>query len=136
MGRWVAYSDDMTSIGTEPRGRIHYLDAEKNAFPCGSTTAIREWDDDTAQSAIDRGVATLCQACHYAREAGGMMGTKPSVASDDHFSTGTDALSTSPGPGDVAAISEHPIGSDDEQLDEFPVPVEEEPSRRNRLGGR
>ncbi len=69
MGRWVAYSDDMTSIGTEPRGRIHYLDAEKNVFPCGTTTAFREWDDETVEAVVRRGDATVCQACHYTREA-------------------------------------------------------------------
>ncbi len=69
MSRWVAYSDDMSSLGTEPRGRIHFLDAEKNEFPCGTTTAFREWSDETAASAVDRGVATMCRACHYTREA-------------------------------------------------------------------
>ena len=68
MSRWVAYSDDATSSGTEPRGRIHYLDAENNEFPCGTEKAFRQWDDETARSAIERGIATLCGACHYTRE--------------------------------------------------------------------
>ena len=69
MSRWVSYSDDVTSVGTEPRGRIHYLDAEKNEFPCGTETAYREWDDETARSAIERGLATKCPTCYYYREA-------------------------------------------------------------------
>jgi hypothetical protein len=68
MSRWVAYSDDVTNLGTEPRGQIHYLNAETNEFPCGTETAYREWDDETADSAIERGEASWCRACHYARE--------------------------------------------------------------------
>jgi len=68
MSRWVPYSDDVTSLGTEPRGRIHYLDAELNEFPCGTETAFRAWDDETADSAIERGHASWCRACHYTRE--------------------------------------------------------------------
>ena len=71
MGKWVAYSDDVTSPGTEPRGRIHYLDAEKNAFPCATTTAFQEWDDETAASAVSTGKATLCRACQHSREGVG-----------------------------------------------------------------
>jgi hypothetical protein len=69
MSRWVPYSDDVTSIGTEPRGRIHYLDAEKNAFPCGTELALHAWDPDVASSAIERGVVGVCRACHYTRES-------------------------------------------------------------------
>ncbi len=69
MSRWVAYSDDKTSVGTEPRGQIHYLDAEKNEFPCGTERAVHEWDDETADAAIRMGDATACRACHYTREA-------------------------------------------------------------------
>jgi hypothetical protein len=39
--------------------------------------------------------------------------------------TGTDALSTSPGPGDLAAIAEH---DEEESLDGFPVASEGAPS--------
>ena len=70
MARWVAYSDDVNSAGTEPLGRVHYLDSEKNEFPCGSTTALREWDDETADAAVRRGDATLCPVCIAAREEG------------------------------------------------------------------
>jgi hypothetical protein len=43
----------------------------------------------------------------------------------DDVEAGTDALSTSPGPGDLAAIAEH---DDNKTLDEFPVPSEGAPS--------
>jgi hypothetical protein len=46
VAKWVAYSVGVNSAGTEPMGRIHFLDSEKNEFPCGSTTALREWDDE------------------------------------------------------------------------------------------
>jgi hypothetical protein len=41
---------------------------------------------------------------------------------------GTEALSSSPGPGDLAALAEHPLEGDEEPLDEFPVPSEDQPS--------
>ncbi len=69
MSHWVAYSDDVTSLGTEPRGRIHYLDSERNEFPCGAEKAFREWEPETVEAALEKGDATLCKACHYAREA-------------------------------------------------------------------
>ena len=70
VAKWVAYSDDVNSSGTEPLGRIHLLDSEKNEFPCGSTTALREWDDETAGAAVDEGNATLCPVCLAASEEG------------------------------------------------------------------
>jgi hypothetical protein len=46
---------------------------------------------------------------------------------------GTDALSSSPGPGDLVALAEHPLTEDSEDnkqpLDEFPMPAEGQPSR-------
>jgi hypothetical protein len=47
----------------------------------------------------------------------------------------SEAFSTSPSPGDLAALSEH--GEDDEPLDEFPVPSEGSALRRHwpRGGG-
>jgi hypothetical protein len=69
MSRWVAYSDDVNTLGTEPRGRIHYLDAERNEFPCGAEKAFRAWEPETAESAVEKGDATLCLACHNARQA-------------------------------------------------------------------
>ena len=47
--------------------------------------------------------------------------------SAEDFPEGTDALSTSPGPGDLAALFEHPLAEDEESLDEFPVPAEGQP---------
>ena len=40
---------------------------------------------------------------------------------------GTEALSTSPGPGDLAALVEHPLKDDEDPLDEYPVPSEDQP---------
>jgi hypothetical protein len=50
----------------------------------------------------------------------------------DDLPNGTDALSSSPGPGDLAALAGHPLTDDetkdhDELLDEFPVPAEDQP---------
>jgi hypothetical protein len=69
MSRWVPYSEDVTSIGTEPRGKIHYLNAETNGFPCGTVKAYREWDEETVRAAIAMGDAIQCPTCHYWREA-------------------------------------------------------------------
>lgn len=44
----------------------------------------------------------------------------------DEAEEGVDTFSSSPGPGDLAAMAEH--GEDDEPLDESPVPSEGEPS--------
>jgi hypothetical protein len=67
---WVIYSEGKSSDGTEPRGTLHLLDAEKNEFPCGTLTALHEWSTDAAAAALEENdppTVEMCPVCDEAR---------------------------------------------------------------------
>jgi hypothetical protein len=70
MTEWVVYSEGKSSDGTEPRGTLHLLDAERNEFPCGTVTAVHEWSMDTAVAALDDDPSTvdMCPVCKEAKK--------------------------------------------------------------------
>ena len=67
---WVIYSEGRSSDGTEPRGTLHLLDAERNEFPCGALTPVHEWSTEVAAAALaenDPSTVDMCPVCEEAK---------------------------------------------------------------------
>jgi hypothetical protein len=69
---WVVYSEGEDGTCIEPRGTLHFLDADKNAFPCGTQSARHAWSLDEAIAVLDAPgppMAAMCPVCDRARNA-------------------------------------------------------------------
>jgi hypothetical protein len=71
---WVVYAEQVDGTSTEPRGKLHCLDADKNEFPCGTVVATtHDWPVEVALSALAShpSEVSVCSECN---QASGLLG--------------------------------------------------------------
>ena len=69
---WVVYSEGEDETCTEPRGTLHFLDADRNVFPCDTQKAMHVWLLDEAIALLDAPgppQVDVCPVCNEARKA-------------------------------------------------------------------